>query len=71
MLSGVSFACLVALRDGSTRFNNEGEHCWQTVGDHKSNIGGGSVFSELSLARLLFINQEELCLIREKWERLR
>lgn len=36
------------------------EHYWQTAGNHKSNVGGGSVFSELSVARLLFINQGAL-----------
>lgn len=31
----------------------------KTTGSHKSEAGGGSVFSELSVSRLLFINQDE------------
>lgn len=46
------------------------ERYWQTSGKHKSSVGGGSVFSELSVARRIFINQEQLCLIREVWERV-
>ena len=38
------------------------EHYWQTAGNHKSNAGDGSVLSEPSGARLLFINQDEPCL---------
>lgn len=33
---------------------------WQAKGNHKSNAGGQSVFGELSVAKLLFINQEDL-----------
>lgn len=46
------------------------EDYWQTTGKHKSNIGGGSVIGGLSVAGLVFINQDHLCLIGEVWEGL-
>lgn len=36
------------------------ERYWQAEGNHKSNSGSQSVFGELSVAKLLFINQEDL-----------
>lgn len=36
------------------------ERYWQAEGNHKSNAGGQSVFGGLSVAKLLFINQEDL-----------
>lgn len=36
------------------------ERYWQAEGNHKSNAGSQSVFGELSVAKLLFINQEDL-----------
>lgn len=71
LLSAVSFACLVALRDGSTRLNNEG-----------LNITGrpqGTINLMLEAALSSVSCQwpdsssliKELCLIREVWERLR
>lgn len=36
------------------------EDYWQTAGKHKSNIGGSSVISKLSVAGLVFINQDDL-----------
>lgn len=35
------------------------EDYWQTAGKHKSNIGGSSVISKLSVAGLIFINQDD------------
>lgn len=40
------------------------EDYWQTAGKHKSNIGGSSVISKLSVAGLVFINQDNLHLIQ-------
>lgn len=40
------------------------EDYWQSAGKHKSNIGGSSVISKLSVAELVFINQDDLPLIR-------
>lgn len=40
------------------------EDYWQTAGKHKSNIGGSSVISKLSVAGLVVVNQDNLHLIQ-------
>lgn len=68
LLSAVRSARSVLLRDGGNVATMSSAHRWQAAGSHKSKAGGDSVFSELSVARLLFINQEELGLTRGVWE---